>query len=106
MRILLIILLIGNTTAVFAQTQIKGTVKDVNGNTIPGANVYVKGGFDGSTTDANGAFEFKTDMTGNQILVVSFIGFETFEKAVLLQGQTISETIVLKETASQIDLIS
>lgn len=106
MRILLIILLIGNTTAVFAQTQIKGTVKDVNGNTIPGANVYVKGGFDGATTDANGSFDFKTGMTGNQTLVVSFIGFETFEKAVLLKGQTITEIIILKETASQIEAVT
>ena len=106
MRIVLLILLIVNTSFVFAQTQIEGTVKDGGGNAVPGANVYVKGGFDGATSDANGTFEFKTEMTGNQTLVVSFIGFETFEKAVLLQGQTITETIVLKETASQIEAVT
>ncbi|APX99771.1 TonB-dependent receptor [Lacinutrix venerupis] len=61
----------------FAQT-ITGQVIDVKNNPIEGANVYLKGTYDGTTTNAEGNFVFKTTETGTQTLNISFISFETY----------------------------
>ncbi|MFI0430930.1 TonB-dependent receptor domain-containing protein [Mariniflexile sp. HMF6888] len=61
-----------------ALTTINGKVTDVKGMPIPGANVYLQGTYDGSTTDENGSFSFVTSETGTQTLVVSYLSFETF----------------------------
>ncbi|MCZ4319404.1 TonB-dependent receptor [Aequorivita viscosa] len=60
----------------FAQTNISGTVLDTKGVPIHGANVYLEGAYDGSTSDENGKFSFETSETGVQTLVVSYVSFE------------------------------
>lgn len=66
------------SNASMAQTILNGTVTDVKGLPIPGANIYLSGTYDGSTTNEQGAFLFKTTETGTQTLVISFMSFETF----------------------------
>jgi len=62
----------------FAQTKtITGIVKDVDGNTLPGANVVLKGIGTGTITNANGEFSLK--VPDDAILVVSFIGYKVVE---------------------------
>ncbi|WP_282079469.1 TonB-dependent receptor [Aquimarina algiphila] len=61
-----------------AQTTITGTVKDSSGNPIPGANVYLDGTYDGSSSNDTGAFSFTTQETGPQTLLISFLSFETY----------------------------
>ncbi len=61
-----------------AQTTIKGTITDTKGVPIVGANIYLDGTYDGSSSDENGAFSFISSETGVQTLIVSFISFETF----------------------------
>ncbi|MGB5434772.1 MAG: TonB-dependent receptor, partial [Maribacter sp.] len=65
------------TTALFAQTNISGTVTDEKNNPIIGANVYLEGTYDGATSDAQGYFSFETGEKGTQTLVVSMIAYET-----------------------------
>ena len=74
--ITIVILLISLITQ--AQTTIFGTVTDVNKQPILGANVYLKGTYDGASTLADGSFSFRTSNTGQQSLVISFVSFETF----------------------------
>lgn len=62
-----------------AQTTLSGIVTEKNGTPILGANVYLDGTYDGSTTHLDGTFTFTTTETGVQTLVVSFVSFETFE---------------------------
>lgn len=62
----------------FGQTTISGTVNQSNGNPISGANVYLEGTYDGSSTDEKGNFSFQTTETGEQTLLVSYISFESF----------------------------
>jgi len=90
----------------FSQTTIHGTVTDINGENIPGANVFIKGSIDGATSDANGNFDFTTKKTGQQILVISFIGYETVEKAIDLSGKNIECKIKLKQTISEIEAVT
>ncbi|WP_299781778.1 TonB-dependent receptor [uncultured Formosa sp.] len=65
----------------FSQTLISGRIIDAKQNPIAGANVYLEGSYDGGTSDASGIFSFKTTETGTQVLIVSFISFETYRKA-------------------------
>ncbi|HAV55132.1 MAG TPA: TonB-dependent receptor, partial [Aequorivita sp.] len=55
-----------------AQTTISGTVMDNKGMPVFGANVYLEGAYDGSTTEANGNFSFETTETGTQVLIISY----------------------------------
>ena len=61
-----------------AQTTITGKVFNTKNEPIAGANVYLEGTYDGSTSDADGSFLFETSDKGIQTLVVSFLSYETF----------------------------
>lgn len=61
-----------------AQQIINGNVFNNKGVPVVGANVFLEGTYDGSTTDEHGKFSFKTNITGTQTLIVSYISFEKF----------------------------
>lgn len=64
------------------QKSIRGKVVSmVEGTSIPGVNVIVKGTTTGTSTDANGAFSLEVP-DANAVLVFSFIGYETEEVVV------------------------
>jgi TonB-dependent receptor len=60
---------------------IKGKIADATGP-LPGANLIIKGTSIGSTTDLEGRFSISNPPKGEQVLVISFIGYETQEKQV------------------------
>ncbi|WP_435416226.1 TonB-dependent receptor [Polaribacter aestuariivivens] len=66
--------------SLIAQTTVSGKVTDSKNVPILGANVYLDGTYDGTSTNEKGEFTFKTAETGTQTLVVSFISFETYIK--------------------------
>ena len=78
MKTLLITVLIVLSFNLSAQTTINGTVTNNKGIAIIGANVYLEGTYDGGTTDSNGKFQFKTSEEGTQMLIVSYLSYETF----------------------------
>ncbi len=78
MKTVVFIFLLAVSFPIVAQININGLVSDSKGNPIEGANVYLKGTYDGSTTDARGYFEFKTSEVGQQSLTVSYLSFETY----------------------------
>ena len=65
--------------ATYSQTNIGGFVLNQKKQPIVGANVYLKGTYAGTMTDAEGHFEFATQKKGEQTLVVSYVSFETKE---------------------------
>lgn len=75
---------------------ISGTVVDVNGETVIGANVQVKGTTIGSITNIDGEFTF--DAPQNGTLVISYVGYTTQEVAL---GQT-TYRIVLHEDSEML----
>ncbi len=103
-RILLFIFLI--PSFVFAQTKISGTISDKEGKPIPGANVFIKDTYDGASTDVNGKFSFATDETGEKILSASFLGFESSEQKVKLEGTEITLKISLKEKMTELNTVT
>ena len=89
MRSLLYLLLLSTLyivlcTSSFAQTKISGKVTDSRGQTIPGANAFIKGSYDGASTDAKGEFSFTSTEQGKQILAISFLGYQTSEQEINL----------------------
>lgn len=89
-----------------AQTTISGTIKAKNDGTLPGANIYLKGTYDGTSSDDNGKFSFKTQKTGSYTLMVEYIGYESFTKEILLNGTAINLNIELKETFNKLEAVT
>ena len=61
--------------SIMAQTQVRGTVVDEQGEPLIGATIQVQGTMEGTTTSLNGEFTLSAPAGG--VLVVSFIGYET-----------------------------
>ena len=89
-----------------AQTErvgtIKGSVFDEQNKPIPYANIFLKGRMEGSISDNQGNFSFKTNATGKVTLVCSYIGYDSFEKELEIKpGATIEVKIKLNPTEIQ-----
>ena len=65
--------------SLLAQNEISGIITDKKQQPVVGANIYIKGTYDGAVSDKNGQFVFTSEKTGTQILVISFLSFETKE---------------------------
>ena len=65
--------------SLLAQNEISGIITDKKQQPVVGANIYIKGTYDGAVSDENGQFVFTSEKTGTQILVISFLSFETKE---------------------------
>lgn len=101
-KIYLILVLVFVSTQIYAQTLIKGKVIDTKGNPLAGANIMIKGTYDGIGTDANGNYAFTTNEKGKQVVLASFIGFSIKETEVELLGTTLVQNFTLKEKSNQI----
>jgi hypothetical protein len=83
-----------------AQTVIFGIVKD-NKQSVNGASIAIKDSYDGAVTDSTGKFRVRTTEKGEQILVVSAIGYKTFEQKINLNEIVQDLTITLKEEINE-----
>ena len=70
----------GNTSSPTDKNKLSGVVRDVKGEPIIGASVFVKGTKIGTITNVDG--EFSLDVPANSTLMVSYIGFATREISV------------------------
>ncbi len=99
-RLTTIILFLGLVGASVAG-EIKGTVKDQNGEALPGVNVYIKDTYDGGTTNLDGQFSFSTTESGEQTLRATYVGFLSFESTVNVD-QSVTLDIKLKEEVNRL----
>ncbi len=56
------------TFTMVAQTTINGVVTDEEGESLVGANIYLEGTYDGTSSDLQGGFSLITEETGEQPL--------------------------------------
>ncbi len=78
LRLFLLVLALGITTSMMAQTNtVSGQILDENGEGLPGASVIEKGTTNGTTTDIEGNFRINVPQTA--VLTISFVGYETQE---------------------------
>ena len=87
-----------------AQVAISGTVIEKPGLPIIGANIFIEGSYDGTVSDDNGSFSFSTDLIGEQVLSVSYLGYET--KTLTMDVSAMKDlTIKLRESANTLDAV-
>ncbi len=80
----------------FAQCTLKGTVKNTAGERLAGANLILNNSFSGTTTNLNGAYQFKDLKAGNYQITISYIGYEKQSRNVkITEDQTLD--FVLKQ---------
>lgn len=81
----------------YAQNTVKGRVKSVSGEGLPGVNIQVKGTTEGSASDFEGNFELMA--SPGDVLVFSFVGFTT--KELIVDGNFME--VALSEDAESLD---
>lgn len=87
-----------------SQSTVSGLVTDKSGLVIIGANVFIEGSYDGTTTDVDGRFSFTTSLTGEQVLSISYLGYET--KKIKDQISTFANLqIEIRESAATLDAV-
>jgi outer membrane receptor protein involved in Fe transport len=100
---LLLLCLIFTSNNLFAQEKItiSGKVFDESGQTVPGANVSLKGADQNVVTDINGAYVFSNVTAGTYTISATNVGYKSFEKKITVkEGDSIEENLFL-ETESQ-----
>ncbi|RZL12616.1 MAG: SusC/RagA family TonB-linked outer membrane protein [Hymenobacter sp.] len=74
-----------------------GLVKDTKGNPLPGATIIIRGTKSGTTSAADGTFRFNLP-TGNEVLIISSVGFKTQE--IEVKGRATLEVRLEDDNAS------
>ena len=82
----------------YGQQKLTGTVKDENGEVLPGVNVLIKGTGLGTATLVDGTYSLT--VTGKETLVFSYVGYETRELNV--DNRTVLD-VVLKQEIEDMD---
>ncbi len=99
---LLLFMLLCAVSMTFAQRTVTGSITDVNGETLIGANVLAKGTSSGTITDIDGNFSLEVP-DGNNTLVISYTGYQTQEVDItgqsnvtiaMAEGQLLDEIVV------------
>lgn len=103
MRFLYLYFIIGFVVITNAQNKIIGTVTDNNNNPIPSAIISLPEIHKETTTNKEGKFILTNLPQGKFKLNVSFMGFETQSKSILLSGNEIEIIIVLTEAITHMD---
>ncbi|MBS3945731.1 MAG: TonB-dependent receptor [Melioribacter sp.] len=99
--ILIIILLIAGLISLSAQekTRIEGSIKDDKNKPVPYVNVFLLNTTDGTMSDEEGNFSFKTSAKGKVVLIASIVGYEKFEREFEITATRFHFDIQLKEKA-------
>ena len=103
--ITLLISLIIITQLAVGQTTISGTVLDNKKKPVAGASVAIKDSYDGATADSVGRFRFKTTDKGNQIIIITAIGYKTVELPVELKPGDLQLPVQLKEEVTEMSAV-
>ncbi|MFH6960065.1 carboxypeptidase-like regulatory domain-containing protein [Flavobacterium aquidurense] len=70
-------LLLFSSVAIFSQNILKGKISGKDNIALEGVNVYLDGTTISTISDTNGNFAIKYEPNANNILVVSFMGYQT-----------------------------
>ena len=102
-RLLLLVTLL--STSLSAQNKLEGWVTDPQGEALAGVNIYLKGSFIGTTSDADGYFKLD-GLKPEGILVFSMMGFESVELALQNLDFAQKQKIQLKEAFNKLAAVT
>lgn len=106
MKTFFTLLFIGLATGIYAQTRISGKVTDGQGEAVPLANVILQDTYDGTSSNADGTFEFTTTETGTKTLVVKFVGYKDFVREITLNGNAVTIAVQLEELIHSLEAVT
>ncbi len=105
-QLLLFLLLSFSACSVFAQkTTIRGRILDKSKEPLTGANIFLRDTYDGATADAEGKFQFDTEETGPQVLLVTYIGYDSVSQKVTLPGGVFDFNPIMKESYNELKVV-
>ena len=88
----------------YSQNELSGRVLDsLSREPVPFANVFFANTTIGVMSDEKGEFTLKNFRSGKYDLIVSFVGYRSFEKAVTFSESTETLTVLLKPQATQLN---
>ncbi|MGC3947811.1 MAG: carboxypeptidase-like regulatory domain-containing protein [Chryseolinea sp.] len=82
---------VGDNVSIRPGEYFSGIVKDEDGNALPAVNVLLKGTDKGTSTDAEGRFSFPVQLKVGDVLLFSFVGYETVEYTIASTDETVIE---------------
>ena len=92
-----ILFLLFLSLGVFAQQSVSGLITDSSGTPLPGVNVIIQGTNVGVSSDFDGNYQINVD--NGQVLVFSYIGYDSVELTVNGTNQDVKMT----ESDSELD---
>ncbi|WP_462225267.1 carboxypeptidase-like regulatory domain-containing protein [Flavobacterium sp.] len=95
---------IQDSTKINKKISVEGIVSDPKGP-LPGAYIYLKGTTISAQTDLDGKFKFPIPLKINDVLVVSFIGYNNKEVLIKDTGNNVKLEIDIKLKGSDIVLL-
>ena len=102
---LFFLLATGLLQTVAAQVTIKGVIKDNKAKPVAGVSISIKDSYDGGTSDSTGKYSFKTSEKGEQLLVISSIGYKTIEQKINLASGVVTIDAILKEEINELTAV-
>lgn len=84
------------------QATISGKVLDEQGQAAVGANVFIRGTFDGTSAASDGSFSFSTERLDTLILTVTYIGYQPFEMKLPSGQDSLWVEALLRPAASEL----
>ena len=89
------------------QSSIRGVIRDSRGEALAGANIYIEGTYDGTTSNTEGRFILETPESGDQVLCIEFIGFRKVRKAIHLDGTLLDiADVEMKEEINELNAVT
>lgn len=70
------------TFASILSAQIKGTITDDKGATLPAVSVFVENTYNGTSSNENGSYELNVKKTGNYTIIFQYLGYKTLKKPI------------------------
>src|SRR5699024_8834842 len=108
-RILLTIIVLLIPLFALAQTSatLEGTVMDVEGQPLSGANVLLVESSQGAAADTDGYFEINNIEAGTYTLRITFIGYQALETELTFgSGETVKQTFKLELSAVKVEEVT
>lgn len=95
------------TLSLFAQkTTIQGQVLDSKSKEpLIGANIFLVDTYDGATSDSEGKFQFETEESGQQVLLVKYLGYDSVSQQVSLSGGVFVFNPMLRESFNELEVV-
>ncbi len=98
-----------NTAIVKVQDQrsafITGEINDREGNPLPFATVFIANSTLGCISDEEGIYRLEHVPNGQHVLVVSFVGYETYEKRMVVNKERIEQDVQMIPMIVELDKV-